>query len=241
MLDDVSFPGGRGGGGGAGGPQRFDLLIQDGGGGVFRGNWLHGTSSRTAGLRVENTSAPGKVYQISVEHHTRVESQFHNVRNWEFYALQTEEENPAGAEAVALEMQDCRDLLFANTYMYRVSRNVLPKTHAATVRHCDDIRFENVKVFSQTRLAFDNAVRDEDGNVAVRSQFFASFVVRAGMKAPQALPLPAAFDKNAKLQKLAGGFSNASGLTADDAGRCSSRTPQWARSIVGTRRIGKRN
>ena len=148
-----------------------------------------------------------------------VESQFRNIMNWEFYALQTEEENPAGMEAIALEIQNCRDLLFANTYMYRVSRTVLPKTYAAVVRNSDRVRFENVKVFSQTRLAFDNAAMDENSGVAARPQFFASFVVRKGMKAPVPLPLPAlVFDANAKLEKLASGFSNASGMTVDDAG-----------------------
>jgi sugar lactone lactonase YvrE len=220
MLDDVSFPGGFGGfgRGPSGGQVGPDLLIKDGGGGIFRGNWPHGTSSRTAGLRIENTSAPGKVYQISVEHHMRVESQFHNVQNWEFFALQTEEENPAGHEANSLEIRDCRNLLFANTHMYRVSRTTLPKTYAVMVRNSDNIRFENVKVFSQTRLAFDNAVLDEDSGVAVRPQFFTNFVVKKGMKAPTGVALPAVFDKNAKLEKLASGFSNASGLTTDDAG-----------------------
>jgi sugar lactone lactonase YvrE len=222
MLDDVSFPGG--GGGGRGGvntsnSQGPDLLIKDGGGGIFRGNWPHGTTS-SAGLVVENTSAPGKIYQMSVEHHMRVESQFHNAGNWEIYALQTEEENPAGAKAIAVEIQDCRDLLFANTYMYRVSRNVLPKTYAVMAHNSDNIRFENVKVFSQTRLAFDNAVLDEESGVAVRPQFFTSFNIRKEMKPPAAIPLPTAvIDKNAKLEKLTSGFSNASGLTVDDAGR----------------------
>jgi hypothetical protein len=217
MLDDVSFPGG--GGAKYNDTQGPDLLIKDGGSGIFRGNWPHGTIS-SAGLVVENTSAPGKIYQMSVEHHMRVESLFRNVSNWEFYAVQTEEENPAGAKAIALEIQDCRNLLFANTYMYRVSRNVLPKTYAVMVRNSDIIRFENVKVFSQTRLAFDNAVLDEDSGVAARPQFFTSFVIRKGIKAPEPIPLPAAvLEKNAKLERLASGFSNASGLTVDDLGR----------------------
>jgi hypothetical protein len=219
MLDDVSFPGTRGGPAGAGaGTLGPDLLIKDGAGGIFRGNWPHGVSSRIGGLRIENTDAPGKVYQMSVEHHMQVEAQFHNVQNWEFYALQTEEENPAGHEAIALEIKDCRNLLFANTYMYRVSRTTLPKTYGVMVRNSDKIRFENMKVFSQTRLAFDNAVLDEDSGVAVRSQFFTHFVIRKGMKAPMPAALPAAFDKNARLERLASGFSNASGMTTDVAG-----------------------
>ncbi|MEJ2108472.1 MAG: glycosyl hydrolase family 28-related protein, partial [Acidobacteriota bacterium] len=170
MLDDVSFPG-SGFGAQYSDTQGPDLWVKDGGGGIFRGNWPHGTIA-SIGLLVENTSTPGKIYQMSVEHHMRLESLFRNVENWEFYAYQTEEENPAGAEATAIEISSCRNLLFANTYMYRVSRSILPKTYAAVVRNSDDIRFENVKIFSQTRLAFDNAVLDETSGVAARPQFF---------------------------------------------------------------------
>jgi sugar lactone lactonase YvrE len=216
MLDDVSFSGG--GGAKYSNTQGPDLWIKDGGGGIFRGNWPHNTNSK-AGLRVENTSTPGTIYQMSVEHHMRVESQFNNVSNWRVYALQTEEENPAGMEAIALEAQNCQNLLFANTYMYRVSRTVLPKTYAIRVRNSQNIRFENVKVFSQTRLAFDHSVLDEDSGGAVRAHFFTSFAIGKGMKTPAPLPLPVAvFGKNARLEKLASGFSNASGMTTDDAG-----------------------
>ena len=245
MLDDVSFVGGGGGFGGGpgrgrgtgtnaapaatppargGGPaQGFnsnhaaDLLVRDGGGGIIRGCWPHDTGARV-GLRVENTTTRGRIYQISVEHHMRIETQFFNVLNWEIFAQQTEEENPAGAEANAIEIQDSQNLLFANTYMYRVSRNVLPKTHAAIVRRSDGIAFQNVKVFSQTRLAFDNAVMEEGSGVAVRSHFFTSFSARRSMKAPSAPRLPKVFAKGAKLEQLATNFSNASGLTASDAG-----------------------
>jgi sugar lactone lactonase YvrE len=76
-----------------------------------------------------------------------------------------------------------------------------------------------VKVFSQTRLAFDNAVLDETSGVAARPQFFTNFVVGKGIKLPKPLPLPAVFEKDANLVKLADGFINASGITVDDAGR----------------------
>ena len=155
---------------------------------------------------------------MSVEHHMRIETQFRNVRNWQMYALQTEEENPAGAGANALEIRESHDLLFANTYMYRVSRNVLPKTSAAIVSVSDAIDFQNVKVFSQTRLAFDNAVFDESSGVAARPHVFTRFTVNRGMKTPDALRPPKVFDRRATLERLATGFSNASGLTASDTG-----------------------
>lgn len=218
MLDDVSFPAGFGGGLGrnAGDTQAGNLIVQNGGG-ILRGCWPHDTNGKV-GLLVENTTTPGRIYQISVEHHLRIESQFHNVRNWQIYALQTEEENPAGARANAIEITNSHDLLFANTYMYRVSRNVLPKAFATIVSESDEIDFQNVKVFSQTRLAFDNAVFEASSGITVRSHFFTKFTVMKGMKAPTPLPVPKGFAKLATLERLATGFSNASGLTASESG-----------------------
>jgi hypothetical protein len=243
-LDDVSF-GSRAGGGfggrgrGAPAPQATsaapatdsavaptavaaavapDLLVTDGGGGIFRNIWARVTASGV-GLRAENTSTPTRIYQLSNEHHLRVEVQFSNVRNWEMYCLQTEEENPAGADAIAVDIQDCSHLLFADTYMYRVSRNVRPKTYAIRVRNSDDIAFDNVKTFSQTRLAFDHALLDETSGVSVRARDFTHFVVSKSLKAPVPLAMPAVFAKDVKLEQLAPDFSNATSLTADDAGR----------------------
>lgn len=195
-----------------------DLWVRNGGG-VFRGLWTHDSFSK-AGLRVEDTSTPSSIYQLSCEHHIHNEVEFHNTQNWNIYALQTEEENPAGAEAVAAEIDHSQHLLFANTYMYRVSRNVLPKKDAAIVRDSDDIRFANMKVFSQTRLAFDNSVFNANTGAEIRAHHFTSYVLRAASKPPVPLPIPATiFAKGARLEKIAGGFSNASGLTADAKGR----------------------
>lgn len=199
------------------GTQAANLIVCDGGGGIFRGNWPHDTNGRM-GLRVENTATGGRIYQISVEHHLRVEAQFHRVRNWEVYALQTEEENPAGADAYALDVDESQDLLFANTYLYRVSRNVRPKPYAIVARKSDRIDFQNVKVFSQTRLAFDHAVFEEGSGVAVRPHFFTRFAVDAGMKPPSPPVRPAVFAPDARLEAVATGFSNAAGLTVSDAG-----------------------
>ncbi len=227
LLDDVSFGGGgggfgRGGGAGAGNADTTfrnpDLMITDGGGGIFRGDWPHGTSS-SEGLVITNTSTKGKIYQMSVEHHNRVELALQNVENWEFYALQTEEENPAGHRANSMHMENCKNILFANTYMYRVSRTTLPTTYGMIIRNSDNIRYENMKVFAQTRHAFDTAVLVEDSGVAVRQQFFTNFVANKGMQTPQPLPLPSKlFQSGAKLEKLATGYTNATALTTDQQG-----------------------
>jgi sugar lactone lactonase YvrE len=198
--------------------QAGDLIIQDGGGGIFRGCWPHDPNAKV-GLRVANTSTPGTIYQMSVEHHYRVEAEFHDVRNWNILALQTEEENPDGADAYSIDLQDSSDLLFANTYIYRVSRNIRSKPYAIMARRSQNIALQNVKVFSQTRLAFDNTVLEEGSGIAVRPNFFTSFTINRDMKAPAAVAAPAVFERRAALEKLAGGFSNASGLTVDDKGR----------------------
>src|ERR1044071_7932033 len=103
--------------------------------------------------------------------------------------------------------------------MYRVSRNVLPKPYAIVTRRSNEIAFDNVKVFSQTRLAFDNAVLNEDNGAYVRAPFFRGFTANANAKPRSSSSPPASvFARTASLQKVASGFSNASGLTVDDAG-----------------------
>lgn len=193
------------------------LWIHDGGGGIFRGVWSHAGTAK-AGLLIQNTSTPGVIYQFSCEHHMRNEVLLDHAENWEIYALQTEEENPEGANAVAVELHSSQHVLFANTYMYRVSRNVLPKPYAVIAQDSTDIVFDNVKVFSQTRLSFDNSVFEQSSGVEVRAHHFVHFALTNNMRRGALFPLPAVFAPHATLAQVATGFSNASGLTADDAG-----------------------
>jgi hypothetical protein len=213
----ASGRGPRGGpGAGAGSESVPYLLVNNNGGGVIRNVWVEG-GGRSTGLRVEDTSTPGKIYQLSNEHHGRVEVVFRNARNWEIHCLQTEEE--AGNQGTyALDIQDCQNLLFANTYMYRVSRTANPKTYAIQIRNSDNIVFDDMHVFSQTRLPFDNTVLEEGSGVNVRANNFTHLVVNKAMKKGKALSLPAAFARKAKLEKLAGDFGNATSLTSDDQG-----------------------
>jgi len=219
FMDDIAFSGGgfgRGRGGAAGGEAAPYLLVTNGGGGVIRNVWVEGGAPPT-GLRVENTSTPGKIYLFSNEHHSRVEVVFRNVQNWDIHCLQTEEES-GNQTTYSLDIQDCRNLLFANTYMYRVSRTVLPKTYAVQIRNSDNIIFDNIHIFSQTRLPFDNAVLEEGSGVSVRANNFTHLLVSKAMKKGDPLPLPPVFATGAKLEKLATDFGNATSLTTDDAG-----------------------
>jgi sugar lactone lactonase YvrE len=102
--------------------------------------------------------------------------------------------------------------------MYRVSRNIMPKLWAVVSDRADRIDFENVKVFSQTRLAFDNNVYDQNTHVMVRAHHFLRFALDRNTKSGRVVPLPTAFAKNAGLKQIATGFSNATGLTVDQAG-----------------------
>jgi hypothetical protein len=190
------------------------LWIHDGGGGVFRDIWSHAGTAK-AGVVVENTATAGIIYQLSNEHHMQREVRFDRAANWTVYDLQTEEEKPEGADATALEIVNSHDLLFVNTYMYRVSRNILPKLYAAMSDHADNVVFANVKVFSQTRLAFDNSLVDTASGVQVRAHHFTHFVLSNHLAKGTPLALPQVFEKGAELKKVATGYSNASGLSAD--------------------------
>ncbi len=195
------------------------LWVKDGGGGIFRGIWTSNTLAR-AGLLVENTTTPSVVYQMSCEHHMHHELQFHHASNWTVYALQTEEENPAGADSFSVDLKDAHHMLFANQFMYRVSRNVLPKLNAVEAADSSDIRFENVHDFSMTRLAFDNSIFDQTSGVRVRAHDFTVFTINPDLKVGAPLPLPAGvFASGANLEQLASGFSNIAGLTTDENGK----------------------
>lgn len=193
------------------------LWVHDGGGGIFRGIWSHAGTAK-AGLLVENTNTPSVIYQFSCEHHMRTEVRMDHAAKWKVYDLQTEEEKPEGAEAVALELESSHDLLFANTYMYRVSRNVMPKPYAVVAHDTANVTFDNVKAFSQTRLAFDNSIFDQGSGVFVRARHFTHLVLTRDMKRAPSPPLPAVFAPQSALTRVGTGFSNASGLTSDPAG-----------------------
>lgn len=199
---------------------QYPSLWVQGGGGLFRDIWTSDTTA-VVGLRVENTRVPSVAYQISCEHHMHNEVQFRHASNWTIYALQTEEENPNGADATPVELTDSNNITFANLFDYRVSRNVVPHFAAVEAARVENIRIANMHNFSMTRLAFDNSVLDKTRNVAVRTHDFTDFLLDDAVKPGPPLQIPSVFETHASVEPLGkrGTFSNVAGLTVDDQGR----------------------
>ncbi|MDP1027329.1 glycosyl hydrolase family 28-related protein [Sphingomonas sp. KR1UV-12] len=267
LVDDVKFQGGHGtdlaGGerfipynanatGDADPAKRWDaqypsLWVTAGGGGTFNNIWTPNTYAQ-AGLYVSDTDTPGHVYQMSAEHHGRVEIALNRVANWELIAPQTEEEGGESRDAVALEIRDSRDILVANLHAYRVTRTAKAKPAAVTLYNASGIRFRNVHVNAESGLGtcdengcatflrankfpYENAIVDMSRGGEVREREFATLDIPMG-RAPDA-PSPATLG-TARVEKLADGFDAAGGgaVTPDGTLYLVDRTQQriyrWA-------------
>ncbi len=205
------------------------IWVTDGGGGTFADVWSPNTFA-SAGFTVTNTSTPGHVYEMSVEHHARNEFVLDNVQNWEFLAPQTEQEVGDGPNAVGLEIRNSRNLLFANYHGYRVTRSYAPARSAVKLFNSSDIRFRNVHVNAESGYAscddegcgtflraskypFDNAIEDVSRKLVVREREFAKLDIGPAERSIAA-PAPSAV----KVDKVAEGFWSISGAAVDAKG-----------------------
>ncbi|KQQ31128.1 gluconolaconase [Duganella sp. Leaf126] len=216
--------------------QYASLWVTDGGGGTFNGLWTPNTYAQ-AGLYVSNTATPGFVYQMSAEHHLRAEIVLDRVRNWEFLAPQTEEESGESGDAVAIEIRDSRDLLFANFHGYRVARSVQPAPAAIKLYNATAIRFRNVHVNAESGFAtcdtggcgvhvraskypFSHAIQDVTRGTEVREREFAVLDIGdvGGVASAGNTALPAAASSLVPVTRLAGDFQTLGGGAVDAAG-----------------------
>lgn len=208
--------------------QYSSLWVTDGGGGTFNGLWSPDTYAQS-GLHVSNTSTPGHVYQLSAEHHRRAEIVLDTVRNWEFLAPQTEEEAGESRAAVALEVRNSSDILFANLHAYRVTRSLEPAPAAVTLYGSTRIRFRNVHVNAESGFAtcdangcgtylraskypYENAIVDRARGIETREREFAVLDVDDARVAPATVSL-------APVEKVADGFYSLGGGAVDAAGK----------------------
>jgi hypothetical protein len=207
------------------------LWVTRGGGGTFNGIWTPNTYA-SAGFYVSDTTTPGHVYEMSIEHHVRNEIVLNRVANWELLAPQSEEEYGESLKAVSLEIRDSHDILIANYHGYRVTRTLGPAPAAVRLYNVRDVHFRNVHVNAESGFAtcdgddcatflrlskypFENAIEDMSHGLVVREREFARLDIGDTAPAPV---VAATFPKGAEVKKLAGGFDALGGGIVDSHG-----------------------
>jgi sugar lactone lactonase YvrE len=237
LMNDVRFLGGHGTpqeGGGRGGiynntntadaniNRRWDaqypsLWIADGGAGTFLDIWTPATFS-TAGMLISDTAGPGRIYEMSSEHHQRYEILIRRASNWDIYGMQTEEERGEGPVCSSMEIQDSSNITFANYHMYRVISAYNPFPYGIKITNSKNIKFRNMHADSNSRVAFDATVWDTTHNQRVGEKEFAWLTVTGNAPTPKPRAVSPVLEAGAKVEKLAGGFFNISGGAAHPSG-----------------------
>lgn len=197
--------------------QPASLWVADNGGGVFKNIWTPSPYARS-GMLVSDTATPGRLYAMSAEHHVSNEVILRDVSNWRFYALQFEAEREESPGALPLLIENARDVLFANTFFYRVVSSFEPYPTAVRVVDPSGIRFRNVHIYSNSKVSYDSAVQDKSKGLEVRDPEFVvldtSGVIDAGRDStPENIIAP-----GHRVEKLADGFQNISGPAVDGRG-----------------------
>jgi hypothetical protein len=203
------------------------IWVTDGGGGTFTGIWSPSGYAQ-AGFYVTNTKTPGRVYELSAEHHIRNEIVLDFVENWSFYAPQTEEEVRDGMDSTSLDIRNSKHILVANYHGYRVTRSIKPALAAVRIANSSDIRFRNVHVNGESGFAtcdengcttyaraskypYENAIVDVTHGIQVREREFA-VLDYTGRQTSALAPM-------GKVEKLADGFYSIAGGAVDAQGK----------------------
>lgn len=194
------------------------LWITDGGGGTFLNIWTPSPYAQ-AGLLISHTSTPGRIYEMSVEHHVRTEVKLDHVANWEIYSLQLEEERGEGGFALPVEITHSRNVTLANLFIYRVISSYQPFPYAVRLTASSDIRFRNFHCWTNSRADFDNAVVDAGNRIELRQREFAQLDVPSAHRPTAAAAQSVVLEPGSKVEKLSDGFYRLAGGAVDPAGR----------------------
>ncbi|MDI9550694.1 MAG: glycosyl hydrolase family 28-related protein [Bacteroidota bacterium] len=191
--------------------QYWSLWITNGGGGTIKDVWSANTYA-AAGVYISETQTPGRIYCMSLEHHVRSEARMTNVANWKIYCLQFEEEGTEGPDCLNMEMSGCRDITFANLWMYRVIRVQTPKHWGFRIWDSKDIIVNNMSSYTQIVPILETPIYDVNKDIPVPTWN----IVRLNLTGsePTRREQPGLF----RPVKLADGFELAAGATADSKG-----------------------
>ena len=119
-----------------------------------------------------------------VEHHVRNEIRFNNVSNFKVYALQLEEESRESSECQPMELENCKNMVFANLYMFRVIRVNVPYPYSIRNWGSANIEFLNVHNYSQIKYTTSNPLYEVNGNTTVRPWEFNRLYINNGTSVP---------------------------------------------------------
>ncbi|MBS4062614.1 MAG: gluconolaconase, partial [Bacteroidetes bacterium] len=191
--------------------QYWSLWVTKNGGGILKDIWTANTYA-SAGLYISNTSTPGKIYAMSIEHHVRQEVRLNNVANWNFYAFQFEEEGMEGKNAQTLDLADCKDLMFANFWMYRTIRVNTPRPWGVKVSNSHRIEFRNMRSWTQVLHLPERTIFDMDKNLIVYAGDFAGVTISGNEKSNNNE------NPNSIAEKLGFGYEFAAGAVSDSRG-----------------------
>ncbi len=167
----------NGGGGDAlfGKGQTHTIWITDGGAGIFKNFWINDKRTKLP-FYVSETKAPGKIYEISVEHHKEVEVKLDNVENWSFYALQLEEDR--GCEkTLGIYIKDSGNILFANLICHRTTGVWEPYHTGIQIRNSHEINIQGIEMRGGV-FPFDNALYDEITGNVVPQRIFTKLIIK---------------------------------------------------------------
>jgi hypothetical protein len=217
--------------------QYWSLWITNGGGGTFTDIWTANTAA-SSGVYISNTRTRGRIYAMSVEHHVRNEIRFNRAANWKVYALQLEEESRESSECQPMELENCRNMVFANLYMFRVIRVTRPYPWSIRKWGGGDIEFLNVHNYSQIKYTTTAPLYDVHTNTEVRPWEFTRLYIpgNEGLDSGGKSDTGAAGNGSAMVaagagngvtpERLGTGFEFADGLCSDSKGNayfCESR------------------
>jgi hypothetical protein len=180
-------------------------------------------------MYVSDTATEGRVYAMSSEHHVRNEVKLRNVSHWQIYALQIEEERGEGPNDLAVDIDNCRNLTFANLYLYRVVSTYSPFPYAVKMKSSRDIRFRNVHAYGPSKFVFDDTIFDETHGRGIRSREIALLNISGDPPKVSSAHQSPVLESSAKVEKLAGGFNNIDNATVDAAGNVYFVDARWHR------------
>ncbi len=187
--------------------QYWSLWVTNNGGGILKDIWTANTYAST-GLYISNTNTPGKVMAMSLEHHVRQEARLRNIANWKFYAFQFEEEGREGKNAQTLNIENSKNLMFANFWMYRTIRVNTPRPWGVKVANSSDIDFRNMRSWTQVLHLPERTIFDMDKSLIVYPGDFAFAKITGNEKSEKP-------ENVHRFEKLGFGYEFATGAVAD--------------------------